>query len=392
MALLAAVAITQFASPIVEAQGSQQQSTSDPIYALSNQVCGGVNGRGGIIDPSRSIFNVNNSAAQSLLTVSLAIMLIFALVAGALYAIGHAFKFRLVEMAKSEINEIIITVLIVLVFVGTFAVGNAAIGPNSHLFAAAGSNFNNNVFISDCAHLYYSGYQILVSVVGLNSLQKIFGFFYEFKLSIMPSQFGIVTYPFIGVQTVNAIISLLSSAISGFMLIMVAAAVLIGIIYTIFPLFLYVGIVLRTIPWTRAAGGSFLGVFLGFYIVFPLLLYSMLGAYNVVFPGQAQQLSDVGASTTSLTSVVSGSATSTFNPLSILNLFGNLLSNAKGGFDYILSQGTLQFIITQDIQPFAYVGFALVISFIISFDFLEAAGDMLGAPSLTSENMLKKII
>ncbi|MDE1833161.1 MAG: hypothetical protein KGH58_01960, partial [Candidatus Micrarchaeota archaeon] len=111
MALVAAVAITQFASPIVTAQGSQQQSTSDPIYALSGQVCGGVNGQGGIIDPARSIFNVNNSAAQSLLTVSLAIMLIFAFVAGALYAIGYAFKFRLLEMAKSEINEIIMTVL-----------------------------------------------------------------------------------------------------------------------------------------------------------------------------------------------------------------------------------------------------------------------------------------
>ncbi|MDE1833058.1 MAG: hypothetical protein KGH58_01425, partial [Candidatus Micrarchaeota archaeon] len=198
--------------------------------------------------------------------------------------------------------------------------------------------------------------------------------------------------PYLGLQTVSSLVNVLNSFLGAFALVLVGAGVLIGLLYTIFPLFLYVGIVLRTIPWTRAAGGSFLGVFLGFYIVFPLLLYSMLGAYNAVFPGQAQQLSDVGASTTSLTSVVSGSATSTFNPLSILNLFGSLLGKATGGFAYILSQGTLQFIITQDIQPFAYVGFALVISFIISFDFLEAAGDMLGAPSLTSENMLKKII
>jgi hypothetical protein len=36
--------------------------------------------------------------------------------------------------------------------------------------------------------------------------------------------------------------------------------------------------------------------------------------------------------------------------------------------------------------------FALVISFIISFDFMEAVGDLLGAPSLKSSNTLKKII
>ncbi|MDE1810965.1 MAG: hypothetical protein KGH66_02915, partial [Candidatus Micrarchaeota archaeon] len=160
---LVLLAVGTFAYPLASAQSSTTSTqTSNPVYVLAYNTCAGSNGSGSIIDPARSIINVNNSAAQSLLSVSLVIMLIFSMLAAAAYGMGYAFHFdRLTKFARSEMNEIIITILVVLIFVGTFAVGNSVIGPNSHLFAAGGGKIlNNNVFISDCSLLYYNGYQI----------------------------------------------------------------------------------------------------------------------------------------------------------------------------------------------------------------------------------------
>jgi len=391
IAVVLAILLVPFMSMTASAQGTSSQP-SNPVYSIAYFTCAGTNGQGGIVDPSRSILNVNNSAAQSLLSISLVIMLMFALLTGAIYGVGYAFKFdKLVRFAKTEINEVIITIIVVFLFVGTFAVGTSAIGPNSHLFAVAGQSFNNNVFVSDCSLLYFYGYQIFTSVISVNSFQKVLGFFFFSSISIMPNQFGISFQPYLGLQTASAVINFLNLFLGAFFMVMIAAAVLIGLIYSIFPLFLYVGIVLRTIPWTRAAGGSFLGVFLGFYIIFPLLLYSMLGAYSTSFPSICPQANDVNT-ISSLNSLVSGQTTPTFDPTAVVGTFLSLIQTELASAWTISGQGMLTYLGQCGIEPFAYGGFALVISFIIGFDFIEAAGNILGAPSLSGEGVLKKII
>ncbi|MDE1810626.1 MAG: hypothetical protein KGH66_01110, partial [Candidatus Micrarchaeota archaeon] len=226
----------------------------------------------------------------------------------------------------------------------------------------------------------------------LNGFQKIIAFIYFLNIQIMPNNFGVSFSPFLGLQTANSLITLLSSFLGAFYLVLIAAAVLIGLIYAIFPLFLYVGIVLRSIPWTRAAGGSFLGVFLGFYIVFPLILFSMLGAYNTVFSSQSGgAIGNIG-SVSDYSGILAGQGSPSFNPVAILSSIGSFFTNAESGLSTILTQGVLQYIGTDAIQPFAYTGFSLIIAFVISFDFIDAAGDLLGAPSLSSDTMLKKII
>ncbi|HUY70214.1 MAG TPA: hypothetical protein VMV00_01440 [Candidatus Baltobacteraceae bacterium] len=391
IAAVLAILLVPFMSMTASAQSTSSQP-ANPVYSIAYFTCAGTNGHGGIVDPSRSILNVNNSSAQSLLSISLVIMLMFALLTGAVYGIGYAFKFdRLVRFAKTELNEVIITIIVVFLFVGTFAVGTSAIGPSSHLFAVAGQSFNNNVFVSDCSLLYFYGYQIFTSVIATNSFQKVLGFFFFSSISIMPNQFGISFQPFLGLQTASSVINFLNLFLGAFFMVMVAAAVLIGLIYSIFPLFLYVGIALRTIPWTRAAGGSFLGVFLGFYIIFPLLLYSMLGAYTTSFPSICPQANDVNT-LSSLNSLVSGQSAPTFDPTAVVGTFLNLIQTELASAWTISSQGMLTYLGECGIEPFAYGGFALVISFIISFDFIEAAGNILGAPSLSGEGVLKKII
>lgn len=350
---------------------------------------------GGII-PQYSIFGTNIQPEQELLTLTGSILAVMFAIVAFLYAIGRAFGFgRLVQTARSELGEIVITAIVVAVFVGTFSLASTATNTNS-LFTAPVGNANNNVFVADCSALLGTVQNNLeLPYVGLNVDQNIIAAIQSLKISLIFNDWGFSFSPFTGLAIIGNILTTLMGATAAFILLMVGAAVLLGLLYMLMPLFLFVGIVLRSMPWTRAAGGAFLGMFAALYIMFPFLLYAMLSVYpsgsipvSCPLPlatGSQQQCLSIDQS------------------YSINNILGSIQQNTgltitSGSFAGIaqffqsLGYGMITGFITAVVDPVLYMVFAVAIALFVSFDFMEGMGDLLGAPALDSANVLRKVI
>jgi hypothetical protein len=52
----------------------------------------------------------------------------------------------------------------------------------------------------------------------------------------------------------------------------IVTQIFLNFIIDMFPILLYLGLLLRVIPWTRSAGGYLISFFIGFYFFYPLLL------------------------------------------------------------------------------------------------------------------------
>ncbi|MEM3876738.1 MAG: hypothetical protein QXP24_03390, partial [Candidatus Micrarchaeaceae archaeon] len=129
--------------------------------------------------------------------------------------------------------------------------------------------------------------------------------------------------------------------------------------------------ILRTIPWTRAAGGAFLGLFIAFYLMFPILLYFMLQA----------------SPSSSVLPVIN---TNSFlkSPNSFISSTGTFLTTVLQMISFDIVTPFINVIV----EPMIFTIFVLIISLIISYDFMELMGDVLGAPSLSSSNTLKRVL
>jgi hypothetical protein len=57
-----------------------------------------------------------------------------------------------------------------------------------------------------------------------------------------------------------------------FIFIIATQIFLFNFITEMFPILLYLGLLLRVVPWTRSAGGYLISFFIGFYFFYPLLL------------------------------------------------------------------------------------------------------------------------
>ncbi len=182
-----------------------------------------------------------------------------------------------------------------------------------------------------------------------------------------------------GFGLISSIIKYLINFSNSLVGISIGVAFFLNIIYSLFPLFFYFGIVLRCLPWTRAAGGAFLGLFFGFYVVFPLLLHAFIveGAAALT-PMPAVQVPSQNPFVSAGETAIAGmgnfvknifTALSDLNPYNIIGTYAALI-----------------------IEPLIKFLFALIISILISFDFTELVGDFLGAPSLSSSNALKGVL
>lgn len=141
---------------------------------------------------------------------------------------------------------------------------------------------------------------------------------------------------------------------------------LLYLLYSIFPVFLYVGILLRSFPWTRAAGGTFIAMFIAFYIVFPGLYPFSLYMQSIY-----------------ITLSVPSSGLTGFS----LSSLGTLLPYLSG--TAMLTE------IGQFAQTVAFVGLQLMgvlIGLVVSLDLVEAIAKLLGAPSMHTRSLLGKIL
>ncbi|MEM0149492.1 MAG: hypothetical protein QXW10_01190 [Candidatus Micrarchaeaceae archaeon] len=316
---------------------------------------------------SQSTAVLHSSAYGGMLGISILILAVMVLVIGIAYMIGYSFKIeKIIQFSKAEMGEIIITLLIILIFFGaiysTSPTGFIKIGPSSIY----------GTYQTDCLLLAGSSVNVFRSLATYFIPETYFlTILRDFTINLMPLHFGVSFNPLKGFGLLYHILNMLTEIAGGLAALFIALIVFLSIIYSVFPVFLFLGIILRTIPWTRAAGGAFLGLFIGFYLMFPMLLYFMM---------QASPVSTVS---------------NTLNTNSFFSSFSSFISASGTFLSSIADMATFNIIslfITDIVEPLIFTLFVLIISLIVSYDFMELMGDALGAPSLSSSNTLKKIL
>ena len=317
------------------------------------------------------------SALGSLLPVALMLILIMVTVVGITYALGAALKIdKLTRFSRTELGEILITALIVLIFIGTVSASNSTVSGPASVLHIAGNAFNSSIFYGACTRLTDTSLNLVYPLIEIGATYDLTDLLGNLAINLEPDMFGVSFNPLAGYSTLVGLLNILMSVTGALIAFSLGIVFFLSLIYSVFPIFLYLGIVLRTIPWTRAAGGAFLGMFLGFYVLFPLLLYFSLSVNSVALAA----VSSVG-----LSSAVS-QLTSQFSP------FSPLAALANSGVQSITATYFISMFVQNVLEPSFYTVFALALSLIIAFDFAETVGDFLGAPSLSSKNTLKGLI
>ncbi len=347
-------------------------------------LCNGYNGYGGII-PQSTILSGHAAGQQAVLGFSIVIMLTVILAAAILYMISYVFKLSFLrEVIKSEFVEILITAAVVIIFIGGFYIASASVGA-SNSFAVAGSSFGRGLYVSDCVYLGSQSVNLIVPILIISMEKFAVTLISSLKVVIAPQGFGLSFSPLQGLALINNMFDLLTGAAYVLMGLIFSTMGLLGLIYGLFPLFLYAGILLRSLPWTRAAGGAFLGIFVGYYIVFPLLLHVMVASYApaIQFTGYF--------SFTSIQNFLGKAAGSSGVLQSLVAVDSFFVSAAS----YLVSggiYGVVNAFILGVIEPMLVVSMSIILSFLISFEIADLVGDALGAPSLSSKGILGKVI
>ncbi len=320
----------------------------------------------------------HSSALDSLLPIALILILIMVTVAGILYALGSALRIdKLSRFSKTEIGEVFITLLIVLIFLGTVSVSNSAASGQTSVLHIAGTAFSGtSIFYGDCTRLTDVSLNLIYPLIGIGATYDLTDLLGNLEVQLEPDLFGVSFKPLAGYKTLVGLLNVLMSVTGALIAFGLGIVFFLSVIYSVFPIFLYLGIVLRTIPWTRAAGGAFLGMFLGFYVLFPLLLYFALSVNSVALASVSSASSSVAVSQLI-------SQFSPFNPLGSL---------ANSGVQSVTAEYFISLFVQNVLEPSFYTVLALGLSLIIAFDFAETMGDFLGAPSLSTKNSLKGLI
>ncbi|MCL4381329.1 MAG: hypothetical protein M1331_01030 [Candidatus Marsarchaeota archaeon] len=343
-----------------------------------------------VINPGNLMFTFSPTNNTALLnTVILIISTMMALL-GITYAIGSAFGIqKLIVFTKAEIGEILITGLIAFIFIQSIS-----------MFGSAKSGLSpvTNLFTKDCISMTSSSLGLMLPMLELSFSQLVLKTVSSISLSLYPVYMGYSVAPFSGFNIISTPMNIVIGLSGMLMMLLFGVSLVLGIIYAFFPIFLYLGIVLRALPWTRAAGGAFLGMFAGMFVMFPLLLNFGLTGPLAIPCATTSPTTTVPVSSTSPTNFCNNPSataqsqiTSAFQPSGFTGVADSLDS-----FVSITSGGILvppiEFITKDILEPLLYSLIILVFSLIISFSFMEEVGKLLGATSLSSKHMLKKVI
>ena len=348
---------------------------------FQQSMCAGTGAANAIIPAS--VLTGQTAGEQNVLTISVLIMLVVLVVVAVIYMISSIMQLDLLKkLVKSEITEVIITALIVFVFIGSFNLAGLGLNASTNVFHIAGSRFGKGLFVDDCTYLVGSSLNLIPPIFQINIVRFFLNTLSTFNIQVMPSDFGFADSPFQGFALFDKLLGTLEDIAGAFLILNMATALMIGLIFGLFPVFLYAGIILRTLPWTRAAGGAFLGIFVGFYIAFPILLHVMLGGY--VAPSNGLDfLTGINSATFAIAATGSSSAPS-FLSYGLAYL-GTMLVNVN-------LNGLVTGFISVVLEPAVYTFISIIVSFIIAFDIAEITGDMLGAPNLTANRMFNRLI
>ena len=351
---------------------AQTQILPDPCYSLYNGEL-----------PSTFGSLSNASTYKGLIGYSMLIILAVLMIVAFLYAIGMAFKInRLISFSKNEILENVLNFILILFVAGGIAgVDGVVIGIAQFSASAVGTNqpsitSTSSLYQSACEYYYSDAIGEIGNLIPLALTIFEFNIVSSFKIEYMPNGFGASFRPFAWLGLVSKMASSFSLPIVAITGIELINVYLLAIIYYIFPLFLYLGILFRAFPWTRPIGGALLGLFISFYVFYPALIYAIS---SITASSSMQALAQsiiTNHAITLQTNFFTSSLTTSINPgLTISTIFSSLII----GYTGIITMGGINTI-------------GILISLVICFDLIEAFGDLLGAPSLTHGGVLKKVI
>ena len=354
--------------------------------------------------------------------VSLALLIVLFVVVSlsVVYGIGIGFGInKLTEFAKTEYIESFFNIVLIIVLAGSFM----TIGKYAQFFTSlASSNLPStsqpnlggsviSMYEGICTGLIYS--QILPSIGAIYSIyaaQMPYSAISSLKINLnipalttgMASDFipSFSFGPWEGLNIYGDVLLFEFAPLAMILFLGISVIFLFYLIYFLFPVFLYLGVLLRSFPWTRAAGGSMLALFISFYIIFPALYYpfSVLGNTYLSSLGSASLQQEICSLMGQIGNCKNYQSPGTFS--TIFNYASTLFSNFFTASSSILlaftGPGNLFIVVSETYTNVIAASIlkllGLTIAFIISFDLLEALGDFLGSPSLQSDRVLSRII
>ena len=347
----------------------------------------------------------SGTSYNSFLLVALLIILAMLMIVGVVYAVGTAFHIQgLMSFARTEALEGFGNFIIILGIGGSIGIAAAGLNFFGNL-ALLGSSSQQAIPQGTSAYAIYTGLcnNIQTRIVS-SGIENWLGVFFDlyvanvFAASIPPTggfdvvfkpaglSNGVEFDPFQGGALLIQLlwdeqISYFGTSLMGMFIIDI-----LFVVYFLFPIFLYVGIILRSFPWTRPAGGSLIALFISFYIVFPAMMYPFLAG---PVPGAG-----LGICTPKGPSY-SNSGTSDFGALCSAQSFINNppveLWNIMGS-NYGLLYYTNVFAFTEGIEFVGLDIIGLIIALIVSYEMVEKLGTILGAPSLQGARMLSRVV
>jgi len=351
---------------------AQTQILPDPCYSLYNGEL-----------PSTFGALSNASTYKGLIGYSMLIILSVLMIVAFLYAIGIAFKInRLISFSRNEILENVLNFILILFVAGGIAgIDGVVIGIAQFSTSAVSTSQPSITSTSDLYHNacenYYGDamgevgnlFLLALTIFEINIASS-------FQFNFMPNGFGVSLMPFAWYSLLSKMVGLFSLPIVAITGIELINVYLLAIIYYIFPLFLYLGILFRTFPWTRAIGGALLGLFISFYVFYPALIYA---------------ISNITASS-SMQAFAQSTITNFANELRENFLGSSLTTSINPGLSVSSAFSSLIITYAETIAGGGINSIGILISLIICFDLIEAFGDLLGAPSLTHGGILNKVI
>jgi hypothetical protein len=367
-------------------------------------LCGGSGTTNGIIAPS-PILGAGTQGSSSVIGLALIIVLIVLLATGLIYVIAQVLGLpSLTNFVKIELSEMFGTLVIITLFFGAFY---------ASAFAAAGStagvtnpalHFNGpgrSVFVNDCAMLGGSSFEVIGPIIMTGVVNYVINTADSLTFQITPGGFGFTDSPLSGWGIIPYTLNSLQTIMSGILIAILAIIFLLGLIYSLFPLFLYLGIVLRAFPWSRAAGGVFIALFIGFYIVFPIMLNDTMGGLSAAFSQSTASYYN-SSSATGIGNVVSSNdanlqiSQTPGTTGGLMSFFGALAGGitafpvASGSLTS--GYGVINGYIAYFMAPAVLLVAVIALSLVVALDFADILSDILGAPSLTASSLLGKIL
>ncbi len=320
----------------------------------------------------------STSTYSGLISLSLLIIMSVLTIVAVLYAVGTAFKIESLKVfSRNEILEDVLNfIMIIFISGGIFAVDSLISGLaqfSSSAFSSTstqGATSLTTIYKNTCI-FYYSDAISQISYIVIMSINLFtINLVSTVSVMLMPNGFGITYQPlawYVSLSKMIGVLGAVAVAIAGIELVNVF---LLSIIYYLFPIFLYLGILFRSFPWTRPIGGTLLGLFISFYVFYPALLYAFSYITQTYSPKISysifNQYINLNENINSLESISPLSPTSAFS---------------------LVASSTAAVIAVSGINILG-----ILISLIICFDLIEAFGDLLGAPSLSDGGILRRLI